>query len=163
MRYVKYLLVVLLLMPSSLLYGQEYGQETKKEEAKSEAKQEAPEAQGKVKRIIATVDPDGVQRVEIIGGEYYFDPNYIVVKANVPVEFRVKASKDSAWYIPHAIVVKAPEAGIDFKVEITKGGSTIKFTPTKDGKYPMYCDQKPPFGGKSHQEKGMEGTIEVVE
>lgn len=160
MRYVKYLLVVLLLMPSSLLYGQEYGQETKKEEAKSEAKQEAPEAQGKVKRIIATVDPDGVQRVEVIGGEYYFDPNYIVVKANVPVELKVKKT---TGITPHNISVKAPEAGIEFTTDMKSDEpAVVKFTPTKVGKYPMYCDKRFLFF-KSHRDRGMEGTIEVVE
>ena len=47
-------------------------------------------AMGKEKRVVATVDADGVQRVEVIGGDYYFDPNYIVVKVNIPVELTVK-------------------------------------------------------------------------
>ncbi len=47
-------------------------------------------AKGKINRVVATVDADGVQRVEVVGGEYYFDPNYIVVKVNKPVELTVK-------------------------------------------------------------------------
>jgi plastocyanin len=38
----------------------------------------------------------------------------------------------------------------------------IKFTPTKIGKYAMYCDKKL-LWFKSHRERGMEGVIEVVE
>ena len=46
-----------------------------------------------------------------------FDPNTIVVKVNVPVEFKVKKT---GGYTPHDIVVKAPEAGIDFAVSLDK-------------------------------------------
>lgn len=126
---------------------------------------EQPAAGGpesKEKRFVATVGPDGVQQVEITGGEYYFEPNHIVLKVNVPVEFKVKEAKDTSWFIPHDIVVKAPESGIDFKVSLKKEPQTVKFTPTKAGKYSFYCDKKPPFG-KSHKDKGMEGVIEVVE
>jgi len=151
MRKVKYFwAIVLLLFPFYLVYGQE----TKNEGAEN--------ASMKEKRLVATVGADGVQRVEVMGGEYYFDPNYIVVKVNVPVELKVKAAKDSSWLVPHSIIVKAPEAGIDFKESLSKEPKSVKFTPTKVGKYPLYCDKKSPFG-KSHRAKGMEGVIEVVE
>lgn len=114
------------------------------------------------KRVIAALGADGVQRVEISGGEYFFDPNDIVVKVNKPVEFTVRKAADASWFIPHNIIVKAPEAGIDFNIDFKKDLQTIKFTPTKTGTYALYCDKKPPFG-KSHREKGMEGVIEVVE
>ncbi len=151
MKNVKYLLIALsLLFPFYLAYGQE-------------AKQEGHEQSSmKEKRVVATADADGVQRVEVTGGEYYFVPNYIVVRVNTPVELKVKAAKDSSWLVPHSIIVKAPEAGIDFKEGLSKDPKSIKFTPTKVGKYPLYCDKKSPFG-KSHREKGMEGVVEVVE
>jgi plastocyanin len=61
------------------------------------------------------------------------------------------------------MVVKAPEAGINFKADLdAKKPETIKFTPTKVGKYPMICDKKLLFF-KSHKDRGMEGMIEVVE
>jgi plastocyanin len=111
------------------------------------------------KRVVAEVDKDGVQRVELIGGEYYFDPNVIVVRVNIPVELRVKKA---GGFIPHNIIVKAPEAGIDFNVEMKKEFQPIAFTPTKKGRYSMYCDLKF-LWFDTHQEKGMEGIIEVVE
>ena len=113
---------------------------------------------GEAKRVVAKVDADGVQRVDIVGGGYYYDPNVIVVKVNQPVELRVK--KDGG-YIPHNIIVNAPEAGIDFKVELKNDFQTISFTPTKTGKYLMYCDHQF-LWFKNHKEKGMEGIIEVV-
>ncbi len=113
---------------------------------------------GTEKRFTASVGPDGIQHVEITGGEYYFDPNYIVVKVNVPVELKVKKA---GGYIPHDIIVNAPDAGINFKVDLKKSEQAVVFTPTKVGKYEMYCDKKLIFA-KSHKEKGMDGWIEVV-
>ena len=107
----------------------------------------------------ATVDKDGIQRVEITGGEYYFDPNYIIVKKDIPVEFIV--TKKSG-IVPHNIVVESPEAGINFRESMTTDPKVIRFTPTKAGKYPVFCDKKLLFF-PSHRKKGMEGTIEVVE
>jgi len=113
----------------------------------------------KEKRFVAVPGVDGIQRVEIVGGEYFFDPNYIVVKKNRPVELKFRKE---AGYIPHNMVVKAAEAGINFNVEMKKETQAVKFTPTKAGKYPMYCD-KSLLWFKTHQEKGMDGIIEVVE
>jgi plastocyanin domain-containing protein len=110
-------------------------------------------------RFVATVDADGVQRVEIVGGEYYFKPNVIVVKVNVPVELKVRKASGST---PHNIVLSAPEAGIDFWVPLAKEPQIVKFTPTKPGKYPFACTKKLPFL-KSHKERGMHGMLEVVE
>lgn len=107
---------------------------------------------------VVPVDKDGVQRVAIVGGNYFFKPNHIVVKVNIPVELTV--SKESG-FVPHDIVAKSPEAGIVFQESLSTTPKTIKFTPTKVGKYPLYCSKKAPFS-KSHREKGMEGVIEVV-
>jgi hypothetical protein len=38
----------------------------------------------------------------------------------------------------------------------------IRFTPTKAGKYPVFCDKRFLFF-PNHRKKGMEGIIEVVE
>lgn len=114
---------------------------------------------GKIIRAVATIGTDGIQRLEMSGGEYYYDPNLLVVKVNVPVELKVKKAKG---FVPHNLIAKAPEAGIDFKIDLKNDFQIIKFTPTKTGKYPMYCD-KSLLWFASHKEKGMEGTIEVVE
>ena len=115
-------------------------------------------AMGTEKRFVATIGVDGVQHVEVIGGDYYFDPNYIIVRVNVPVELKVKKEPG---YIPHDIAVKAPEAGIDFKKDLDKNWQTITFTPTKIGKYEMICDKRL-LWFKSHKDRGMYGFIEVV-
>jgi plastocyanin len=107
---------------------------------------------------VVPVDRDGVSKVEIIGGSYFFKPNHIVVKVNIPVELKVSKETGLA---PHDIVAKSPKAGIEFQVSLSSPPKLIKFTPTKIGKYPIYCSKAAPFS-KSHREKGMEGVIEVV-
>ncbi len=111
-----------------------------------------------VQRFVATVGPDGVQKVEISAGSYFFKPNDIVVKVNIPVQLIVTKQGST----PHDISLQAPEAGIDFKESLSEKPKVISFTPTKAGKYPFWCTKKPPLG-KSHKDRGMEGMLEVVE
>ena len=182
MRYLKLSVFVVAFTLFSLvaLHAEEVGQEAASPAAApAEVKQAAPQAAApaetataapsgaqheshdpafKEKRFVAAVGPDGVQHVEITGGEYYYDPNYIVVKANVPVEFTLKKEPG---YVPHDMVVKAPDAGIDFKVKFKKEPVVVKFTPTKAGTYEMECDERF-LWFKSHKDRGMYGYIEVV-
>jgi plastocyanin domain-containing protein len=111
------------------------------------------------KPLVVPISQDGVQRVEILAGEYYFTPNYIILKVNAPTELKIK--KESGL-TPHDIVLKAPEAGMDIAEEISTESKTIKFTPSKIGKFPFYCSKKFLLF-KSHRERGMEGMIEVTE
>ena len=57
----------------------------------------------------AFVGPDDIQHVAIIGGNYFFRPNHIIVRANIPVELDVNLERGM---IPHSLVIDAPEAGI---------------------------------------------------
>jgi len=108
--------------------------------------------------VTARVDPDGVQRVPVTAGSYFFDPNRIIVKVNTKVELTV--TKEGG-VTPHDIEMKFPEAGMEFSEGLSSTPKVISFTPTKPGTYPFFCTKNPPFG-KSHRERGMEGTIEVV-
>jgi uncharacterized cupredoxin-like copper-binding protein len=92
-------------------------------------------------------------------GSYYIKPDKISVKAGEVVTLSIT---NEATLIPHNLVIEAPEAGIHVKVEVSAGKSaSVTFTPTKTGRYEMSCSKKPPFG-KSHKEKGMHGTLEVM-
>lgn len=120
----------------------------------------SPLADGAEKKTFrATTDPDGVQRVTMKGGEYHFDPNHVIVKVAVPVELSV--TKEGG-FVPHNIVMNAPEAGMEFDVDLGKEPKIIKFTPSKAGTYPFFCSKRFLFF-KSHRAKGMEGVIEVIE
>jgi plastocyanin domain-containing protein len=111
------------------------------------------------KEFTASVDKDGVQRIEILGGSYFFDPNYIIVKVNVPVELKIR--KESGM-TPHNFILQAPEAGMNINVDLGTDATLVAFTPTKTGTYPFFCDKKLPFM-PSHKERGMEGVLEVRE
>jgi plastocyanin len=106
----------------------------------------------------AKPNADGVQRVRLIAGSYFFKPNHIVVKVNVPVE--LTASRESG-ITPHDLVIRAEEAGINVKEDLGSDPKKISFTATRPGKYPIYCSKKLPFMA-GHREKGMEGILEVV-
>ena len=101
---------------------------------------------------------DGVQRITLTSGSYFFKPDRIVVKANVPVE--LLASRESG-VTPHNFVIKAQEAGVMVDEDLGTEPKKIGFTATKPGKYPFYCSKKLPFMA-GHREKGMEGVLEVV-
>ena len=100
------------------------------------------------------------QVIEITLDSYTIKPDTITVKAGVPVTLKVK---NTASFIPHNLVIKAPESGVEMKLDLAAGkGGELSFTPTKAGSYTMTCDKAPPIG-KSHKEKGMHGTLVVVE
>jgi plastocyanin len=103
-------------------------------------------------------DADGVQRIRIVAGSYFFKPNHLVVKVNVPVE--LTASRESG-ITPHDLVIRADEAGLAVKEDLGTEPKKISFTATKPGKYAIYCSKKLPFVA-GHREKGMEGVLEVV-
>ncbi len=115
--------------------------------------------EGAKKTIVAAIDADGIQRVQMTGGDYFFTPNMVVVKVSVPVELSVKKE---AGVAPHDIVMESPDAGMNFSVSLGTEPKTVRFTPTKTGKYPFFCTQRFLFF-KSHRDRGMEGVIEVVE
>ncbi len=98
------------------------------------------------------------QTINITASSYKFEPDTITVKAGQPVTFNVK---NEAWLIPHNLIVKAPEAGIDIKIEAPAGKTaSATFTPTTPGTYEMYCGKEPP-AGKSHKARGMRGKLIV--
>lgn len=107
--------------------------------------------------VRATAGADGVQRINLVAGEYFFEPRHIIVKLNVPVE--ITATKKRGM-TPHNIVIKAPEAGIEISESLSTKPRIIRLTPRKSGTYAFYCDKKLLFF-KSHRGKGMEGVLEV--
>lgn len=107
----------------------------------------------------AIINDRGVQFIEVLGGEYYFDPDYIIVKKDVPVELKIRKKPG---IVPHNIVIDEPEAGMSVRKSLKKEPEMVRFIPGKVGKFPFYCDKKLLFF-KGHREKGMEGRIEVIE
>jgi len=106
----------------------------------------------------ATVHAAEPQIITIELDSYSFKPDTLTVKAGQPVTLK---ATNKAWFIPHNIVIKAPEAGLDVKLNLGGGKSgEVTFTATKAGTYEMLCDKQPPIG-KNHKEKGMHGKLIV--
>jgi plastocyanin len=117
-----------------------------------------PAAASAEEAVRARLDPDGVQRVQIVGGSYFFRPSHVVVKAGKPVELTI--SKEGRT--PHNFVIQAHEAGIGIEQELGAEPAKVRFMPGAPGKYGFYCSNKLPFVA-SHRERGMEGVLEVID
>jgi len=111
------------------------------------------------KRFVATIDRDGYQRVEMTAGEYYFDPAVVVVKVNVPVELTIRKT---GGITPHSFAMKAPQADLDFSVDLSSEPKKVSFMATRTGSYPFECTNRFLFF-TSHKDRGMHGVLEVVE
>lgn len=107
--------------------------------------------------VRAAVDADGVQRVAIVGGSYFFHPDHVIVKAGKPVELTVSAE---SGMITHNFVIDAPEAGIAVRAELSTTPQTYRFTPLRPGRFAYYCTHRLLFF-KSHRARGMEGVLEI--
>lgn len=105
----------------------------------------------------ATVSSDGMQHAKIEGGSYFFRPNRVIVKANIPVELAISVGSS---LIPHTFVIQAPEAGIAVDESLSSTAKSIRFTPTAAGSYPFYCRNRLLFF-ESRRDKGMEGVLVV--
>ena len=103
------------------------------------------------------VDADGLQRVAIVGGSYFFRPNHVIVRARVPVELTVSAEPG---VVPHSFELDAPQAGIAVHTELGTTPRTFRFTPAQPGRFAYYCTHRLLFFS-SHRERGMEGVLEV--
>ena len=99
----------------------------------------------------AKVDADGVQRVEMVAGDYYFKPSHVIVKANTPVELSIRRESGK----PHNFVLKEPAAGLNVVQELSKDFQKITFNATIPGSYNFSCSKKLLFF-ESHQERGMQ-------
>ena len=98
------------------------------------------------------------QVIEVKLDSYSIKPDKITVKVGQPVTLKIK---NEASFIPHNLVIKAPQAGVEVKVDVGAGKSgEVSFMPTQAGSYEIMCDKSPPIG-KSHKEKGMHGTLVV--
>jgi uncharacterized cupredoxin-like copper-binding protein len=96
--------------------------------------------------------------VEVVLNNYTIKPDTLILKAGEPVILKVK---NEATFIPHNLVIKTAQAGIELKVVVGAGKiGEIRFTPTLPGSYELFCDTQPPIG-KSHKEKGMHGLLLV--
>ena len=109
--------------------------------------------------VTVVPEKDGVQRLTMIVDSHFYKPDRVVVRAGLPIELTLISQ---TTLTPHNFVIKEPDAGIDINKDVPAGETVIvRFTATKPGTYPFYCDRKLLFF-KSHREKGMEGILSVT-
>ena len=120
----------------------------------------APWAQnGQEAPRVVPMSEDGVQRLDIVVDSYSYSPAHIQVRAQAPVELTLRSVTS---VVPHNFVIDDPASGIELKESVPSGKDVkVTFTPENVGTYKFYCSKSGIFG--SHLEKGMEGTITVVE
>ena len=101
----------------------------------------------------ATMADDGVQRINVAMHSYYFEPNRIVVKRDVPVEIVLS---NSSHIVPHNFTLNG--AGVNVSEDKWGWGhDTVRFTPTQTGEFEFVCHKG------DHAKKGMVGTLVVTE
>lgn len=101
---------------------------------------------------------DGVQRATVILDSYSYVPDHLIVAAGKPVELTLKSV---TLVTPHNFIIQGPGGNFLVKEEVSAGESVvIKFTSWQTGVFPIYCDKRL-WPMPSHQEKGMEGKLEV--
>lgn len=108
---------------------------------------------------VATPDDEGVQRIRLVGGSYFFEPGHIQVKVGVPVELVVSREPGLA---PHDLVIRSEALGLDIEEELEREEKVIRFTPQVAGRVVFHCGKKLLFL-PSHRDRGMSGVLEVVE
>jgi len=108
--------------------------------------------------LVVAVAADGVQRATVTLDSYSYQPKHLIVEAGKPVELTLTSV---TTITPHNFIIKDPAGGLSVEQDVGAGKTVVvKFTPTRPGTFPIYCDKKLPFF-PSHREKGMEGMLEV--
>jgi heme/copper-type cytochrome/quinol oxidase subunit 2 len=101
---------------------------------------------------------DGVQRATITLDSYSYTPGHLVVEAGKPVELTLVSV---TTITPHNFIIKDPAGSLSVEQDVGAGKTVVvKFTPTKPGTFPIYCDKRL-WPLPSHRDKGMEGKLEV--
>ena len=97
--------------------------------------------------------------IELELGSYRFTPAQITLTVREPVVLRL-INKDKI--IPHNFTIEDARGELDIDVDVLAGEEVdIPLTPMTTGQYRFFCSNKMLLM-KSHREKGMEGTLEVV-
>lgn len=105
-----------------------------------------------------SADADGVQRVALIGGSYFFRPAHVVAQAGQPLEVSVKVERG---IVPHSFVLESHDGKRVAEVSLGEEPKILRFT-LPPGEYAYYCPKRL-LGFKSHRERGMAGILEVRE
>ena len=108
--------------------------------------------------VTLSPDQDGVQRIRIILGSYFYSPNEIIIQANKPVSIELE---NQSFLIPHNFVIDNSEMGLHHEINVSAGDTVnLQLLLTSPGRYTFYCNKQLLFF-PSHDQEGMEGVLEV--
>lgn len=98
---------------------------------------------------------DNVQVARMKLDSHYFEPNRLIVQVGIPVRLILE---NGTLFAGHDFSVFAPDAGLEFDTYVpARQQVTVQFVPDKVGEFRFYCNID------DHAEKGMTGTLVVVE
>ncbi|MCC4118523.1 cupredoxin domain-containing protein [Aromatoleum toluclasticum] len=106
--------------------------------------------------VPAAIDTDGVQRVTIVGGSYFFRPDRILAKAGRPLHLIVSMEEG---IVPHRFVLDGPVGKPVADIELATKPKTVQIE-LPPGQYAFSCPNRL-LMFKSHRERGMSGTLEI--
>lgn len=107
-------------------------------------------------RAVTTIDSDGVQRITIVGGSYFFRPDRILAKAGQPLHLIVRMEEG---IVPHRFVLDGPDGKPVADIELATTPKTVQID-LPPGRYSYTCPNRL-LMFKSHRERGMSGTLEI--
>ena len=108
--------------------------------------------------VTLSPDQDGVQRIKIILGSYFYSPNEIIIQANKLVSIELE---NQSFLIPHNFVIDSSEMGLHHEINVSAGDTVnLQLLLTSPGRYTFYCNKQLLFF-PSHDQEGMEGVLEV--
>lgn len=102
-------------------------------------------------------DADGVQRIELIGGSYFFKPERIRAQAGMPIELAVKAEPG---FVPHRLVLENRAGKVFADMELSEKTRQVRLD-LPAGEYVFHCPTRL-LMFRSHRERGMEGRLEIL-
>lgn len=108
--------------------------------------------------VPADAGADGVQRVTIVGGSYFFHPDQIAAHAGQPLEFSLRMEPG---LIPHRFVLESADGRQLADVPLGTEAKTLRLQ-LPAGDYVFYCPNRV-LHFKSHRERGMAGVLRVRE
>ena len=108
--------------------------------------------------VTLSPDQDGVQRIKIVLGSYFYSPNEIIIQANEPVI--IELENESFW-TPHNFVIGDPKMNMHHEINVSPGDTVnLQLLLVSPGRYTFYCNNQLLFF-PSHRKEGMEGVLEV--
>ena len=90
--------------------------------------------------VILIPGQDGVQRIKIVLGSYFYSPNEIIIQANKPVLIELE---NQSFLTPHNFVIGDPEMSMHHEINVSPGDTvSLRLLLASPGRYTFYCNKQ---------------------